>query len=1088
MLIGAAILAVYLFLENKRLQTRANRLMHFINFLKNGGRISGQEYTEATGMRAETEARSGNGAFPVPAPSRLVPAPAPVPVPRTYQVSAPAPVPDTSQVPASAPAPALRAKPFSALNIVLIIGVIFIILSGLIFATTTWLYLSNVVRTVIICSLSLVFFGAAAAAEKAFKIRKTAVAFYTLGSLFLPISILAIGYFKLLGSFFSITGDGQYLLFMTASILLGAAAFIGAIKYRHSYFTGSFLLCITLTVLFLVKALYLPYDVFITLMFAYCVPVILASEFFGKKESIKPQFAHIVSSLRIFAVLNTAVIGASGLLTTGTGILSGVSAILLGLLFLKGIFQSKNNYWGVFPYAVFIIVGFMKCNLSGELQNSLMLAAISSIVIILCGLMNVFPANKKKWMSIAGGIWAVCVFFWQFALLFIEEESWTVMRLLAIAILLVNIILVAVLQKSRFFMAAMPFVAVTLIVGFCDYLSLESFPSGLIMTLLAAVSFGIVYFLNTRKLSFSPRTVSSDLVFPVMCLAGGLVDIQNHGFTGETISAHSFSFTIGSLLSFLILIVISVILAFEKKRSIGSYLFAFGLPHFIMMLFLPFQVYYSEQLDIIMLLLYLYGVIAIAAAAGILLENRLERLRRIRVPYTIALILYGTFIPLIEWGDGSSRLYPVYLWILTAYFILYLTVQRRKVQAAAKNAETAMLYFGAGTGLFLAVFASAAALMPSGTAAFYVFLAPAFLAAALCAVYVLLKYLLKIKREKLIYFYRVTLGGLHVLTILTVLYFISDETIAPVFGIAAALLLAVCLFALYIERKAAWAGWISVSLLYAVLFTVFDRLAAAPGTSVYIAGTIGAFAGMAIAGRLLHRKIFARVLLEDGKKKTEIDWFTLLNIIAAAALLSVDGRMGRFLGGILLVIYALLFFRRVGVKYADDITLTFAAAFCCLTYWLQPFFINQGVLSMEINLLPVILFFITLNRFLFQSAKKATGFLLYLASCMCLGILAVDAIDTGELTDAIIIGVIALLMLGVSFMKKSKRWFVLSALTLVILGIYMSRSFWLSLAWWIYLLSAGLALIALAAINEAAKQKGSSLTGKASAAFKDWKL
>ena len=143
---------------------------------------------------------------------------------------------------------------------------------------------------------------------------------------------------------------------------------------------------------------------------------------------------------------------------------------------------------------------------------------------------------------------------------------------------------------------------------------------------------------------------------------------------------------------------------------------------------------------------------------------------------------------------------------------------------------------------------------------------------------------------------------------------------------------------------------------------------------------------------------------------------------------------------------------------------------------------------MELNLLPVILFFVILNRFLFRSARKATGFLLFLASCICMGLLAVDAIFSKELTDALIIGVISLVILTVSFMKKSKRWFVLSALTLVILGIYMSRSFWLSLAWWIYLLSAGLALIALAAVNEAAKQKGSSLTGKAAAMFKDWKL
>ena len=399
-----------------------------------------------------------------------------------------------------------------------------------------------------------------------------------------------------------------------------------------------------------------------------------------------------------------------------------------------------------------------------------------------------------------------------------------------------------------------------------------------------------------------------------------------------------------------------------------------------------------------------------------------------------------------------------------------------------------MLYLGSGAGLFTSVFASAAALLPSGTSAFYVLLAPAFLAVALCAAYVLLKYWLKIKKETLVYFYRVTLFGLHILSVLTVLFFISDYTIDPGFGIAAASLLAICLFALYIERKEAAVGWISVILLYALLFAVLERLSVNSDTALYIISTIGAFAAMAVAGRLLHKKVVARILLEDGTKKTDIDWFTLLNIIAAARLLSSDGEMGRFLGALLLVIYALLFFRRVGGKHADDITLTFAAAFCCLTYWQQPFFVNEGVLSMELNLLPVIAFFVILNRFLFRSARKVTGVLLFLASCMCIAILAVDAYFTGELVDALILGVIALFILAIAFVKKSKRWFVMSALTLVILGIYMSRSFWLSLAWWIYLLSAGLALIALAAINEAAKQKGSSLSGKAAAAFKDWKL
>ncbi|MEI8200232.1 MAG: hypothetical protein WCG21_09220 [Eubacteriales bacterium] len=1079
--ICAVVFAAVYYSGRKQILRKNERLLHFLNYLRREGRISDQEWNAAFTEQApgpvkpqdvqlQTEVRRQPDR-PVTAPDQIPAAPQePHAVMQSLQLSA------AQQ----------QSKSFSALNVVLIIGVIFVILSGLIFATTSWLYLSNILRTVIICSLSLVFFGTSFLAEKVFRIPKTAVAFYTLGSIFLPITILTLGFFRLLGSWFSISGGGQYLLYMTASILLCIAAYFGALKYRNGYFTAGFLFCITASVLFFTRSLYLPYDVFILVMFVFCAAVTFVSDFLDRKSAIRSKYGHIVSHLKLFAILNVTVIGSVGLITNGTGLLSGISGILISGLFLKGMFRKGDTYWGVFPFAVFVIAGFMKCNLNGDFNNYIMLAALSSAVIILCGVMNVFPAKMKKWLGVAGGIWAGSVFVWQFSSFFIDDIRWTLLHLLAVAVLLCNIVLAAVIHKSKIFMSAMPFVAVTLIAGICSYLSFDAFPPGLFMTILSAATFGIVFFLDRRSISISPRTVTSDLVFTVWCLAGGFVDIYTDGLTSAAVSSHAASYTIGSLLSFLILIGISAGLAFEQKRSGAGWVFGFGLPHFVMLLVLPFQIYFEGQADVMLLMLALYGIIASAAVICLLLQSRYNRLHRMKIPFLSALVLYGSFVPFFQWAGGSSNLYPLYLWILTAYFVISLAVHAVNAKDTAKRTGTAALYYAAGTGLFLSVLASAKCLMPSAHV-FYVYLIPAALAAVLFAAFVLMKYAFKIKRDEYKFFYHVTNAGLHLFSILTVLLFAADSSIAAAYASAVFVLPVLCLTGLYMEKGTA-SAWIAVSLLYAAFTLLLYKLAVPADSVLYIAGFTGAFAVIAAAGRYLHSRVFSSTVLTDGKKRVSIDWFTILDVTGASVLLVSGWEWGRFAGIILFIMYAVLFYKRVGTQHADDIVLTFAAVFCCIAFWLQPAIIIPGLLSAEFNLLPVIVFFVFLNRAIWQQARGVTAVLLYISACLCIAVLALDAIYTGKLADALIIGVISLLLLAASFLKKSKRWFVLSALTIVVLGIYMSRSFWLNLAWWIYLLATGLALIGLAAANEAAKQKGSSLSRKASSVFEEWKL
>ncbi len=72
----------------------------------------------------------------------------------------------------------------------------------------------------------------------------------------------------------------------------------------------------------------------------------------------------------------------------------------------------------------------------------------------------------------------------------------------------------------------------------------------------------------------------------------------------------------------------------------------------------------------------------------------------------------------------------------------------------------------------------------------------------------------------------------------------------------------------------------------------------------------------------------------------------------------------------------------------------------------------------------------------------------------------------GELENVLILGVASLVILIVAAIYNKKEYVIASSITLCLLVFYLTRSFWLSLEWWMYLFVAGVALIVLAIRKE----------------------
>ncbi len=87
-------------------------------------------------------------------------------------------------------------------------------------------------------------------------------------------------------------------------------------------------------------------------------------------------------------------------------------------------------------------------------------------------------------------------------------------------------------------------------------------------------------------------------------------------------------------------------------------------------------------------------------------------------------------------------------------------------------------------------------------------------------------------------------------------------------------------------------------------------------------------------------------------------------------------------------------------------------------------------------------------------------------TCMLLFILLYNACISQELFSVLYLGVIAVVMLAVAGIKGNKQYAIAAAITLTLIVFYMTRSFWLSIAWWIYLFVAGVGLIVLAICKE----------------------
>ncbi|TYS41919.1 DUF2157 domain-containing protein [Bacillus infantis] len=175
------------------------------------------------------------------------------------------------------------------ISMTLNLGVVLLLVGGLFVATSNWDEMSDWMKSGSIALVSLLFFGISLAAGKLLAIHKTAFAFNVLGSLFLPIFLLSVSWFGLMGEYLSFYGEGSYFYAAAGALIL--APFYGflARQMGSRLFVWFAFSAITSAAGFLLLALGARQDTFYLGMMIYNAGLI-ALFLKGRKKSSSPLF------------------------------------------------------------------------------------------------------------------------------------------------------------------------------------------------------------------------------------------------------------------------------------------------------------------------------------------------------------------------------------------------------------------------------------------------------------------------------------------------------------------------------------------------------------------------------------------------------------------------------------------------------------------------------------------------------------------------------------------------------------------------------------------------------------------------------
>ena len=844
----------------------------------------------------------------------------------------------------------------NARNILLWLGVVFITIAGCVFATTQWQVMSDVAKVVIIMGTVALFFGLSAVSTKVLKIEQTGKAFYTLGCIFLPISLIASAYFHLFGSWFTYAGNGYWLFWATCSILLGVSLGVGVYIYHKQWIFVLTMICVTIAVSCVIGGNVYTNDKIQLCYSIYLLFLTLANIFVKIPKKYK-------RSTNIFTKCHFYILGIPFLLMSGEATFLNLLAILIALASL------------LFSYAKTNENGYRNCFLCYYLCLFVIARRI--------------PAN--------------------------------------------NI-------------------------------------SNLIMVIYVVISF-LAFHIITEKKLVTLRTGLAD----GLLIGAGVFNIIDNYSQREYMFGSGFKTNTILCVLFVIFMVLWVVL--EKNRKNYAKGVAFLAPILVILLMENLFNGIFEVHTIV----WLIGLSIVGLAIVIkLLKNILPQLQILDLPFFIASIIamivcfvppLGNFEGIFTWTNSviGYALSAVYFGIRGAIAHKEPKKPLAMVMTIAMLCMATISAFGILSAIDEWTYTPWAYEMKYHPLAVSIFLVIVFF------IGVIIKGKCERNSRVWTWFASITM----IISTSGMVLFATQSYVTDV---------------IYL-----WVTLIYLGIAIWMTFYMHITLLAIPTVLMFIY-TLNYQLGMnievgvvilsveAITTMLLSRTLFPNLFLasEKGKRFYSFDILVVATLFLIGWMMLLGTRADITIALVILAVFFLNFYRRDIGDTGQRVMFTLAGASLLLAWWVQPWLDIPEFIKMELMVMPVIAIALILQLFIWKGHRAVMENITF--GCAILGVIILidDALDNQQLFDVMFLGIVALAVLLYSFYFKRKKWFYYSVVVLLVLAIYLTRQFWLSIAWWAYLLIVGVLLIVIAAWNERLKQKGTSIKKKTKRLWEDW--
>lgn len=116
------------------------------------------------------------------------------------------------------------------------LGVLMVFAAGVLFATTSWEFIIDPLKSVFLCLFGLLFLGLSLFTENKLKLYSSARLYWILSMSFFVLTVVSLLYFEIFGTYISYNGEGYYLAFAITYFTITGFAFISYLKYpNHLY-------------------------------------------------------------------------------------------------------------------------------------------------------------------------------------------------------------------------------------------------------------------------------------------------------------------------------------------------------------------------------------------------------------------------------------------------------------------------------------------------------------------------------------------------------------------------------------------------------------------------------------------------------------------------------------------------------------------------------------------------------------------------------------------------------------------------------------------------------------------------------------